>query len=71
MSMAATSSMYDKDAAVLYYIWYQSYTPEGALWCSTGDAAQFLEYNARWTGEGHLTSKKMIASRPTAFYYND
>lgn len=50
-----------------YFVWYRSYTPDGKLWCSTEDSAEFLEYNARWTGEGDLTCEKTISSRPVAF----
>lgn len=50
-----------------YYVWYRSWTPDGKLWCSTEDMSEFLEYNARWTGESNLRSEKTIAARPVAF----
>lgn len=50
-----------------FYVWYRSWTPDGKLWCSTEDSAEFIEYNARWTGEGELTSEKTISARPVAF----
>lgn len=53
-----------------YYVLYQSYTPDGKLWCATDNSADFLEYNARWTGEEPLTFKKTISARPTPFKTN-
>ena len=50
-----------------YYVLYQSYTPDGKVWCVTDNLADFLEYNAQWVGEGDLWSKKTIAARPVAF----
>lgn len=34
--------------------WYQSWQPNGMLWCETSSKKEFIQANRSWQGEGEL-----------------